>query len=720
MNMKQVVVDNQSGAVAVNEVPLPVINGRGIVVQSLYSVISSGTELSMIRSSRAGKLERLKKMMPEDGLAAYFRRKIQSGTLFQSTASVARSIQRGNQGPGGRYLPLGYSLSGIVQAVDGNVAGVSVGDKVACGGARHADRNYVPLNLFTRIPEAVDPRESAFTTIGCIALQGVRRARLAHGETVAVIGQGLIGQLVTQLVKINGGAVIATDISRRKLGMSLRMGADLCINSAECDPVQEILNYTGWQGVDAAIICAASATSAPLRQALAMVRDKGRIVLVGAVKIEMPRDPLYTKELDFFISRSYGPGRYDPVYEQKGFDYPLDQVRWTENRNMEEINRLLAEKRLNVRDLITHEFAVSDAAKAYETIAREPDAALGILLRYDPDDAGTADAPKVYPAPVPASREEKRIRTAIIGCGSFARKYHLPNIRKIPALRLEAIVTATGLSARQIAETYTIPSCTTDYRALLSRQDIDAVVISTRHHLHATMAQEALAAGKHVFLEKPMALNKDELRTLTSAIQESSALFTVGFNRRFSPLSAEIKKALVHRKRPMIINYRVANTLQPETSWVHDPEEGGGAILGECCHFFDLVHWFVGVEPVSLFAEGGNTAHPGGRLYDTALITLRFADDSVATITFIDQGQDGFPKERIELFSDAGVMVLNPSTIKAPASSGTNAAAAWNRGSSITSMISLLNSDIPRKNRHDTIKKTDITCAYTSFASSRL
>jgi len=381
--MKQVFLDKITGKIETEDIPLPVLSGKGCVVNTQYSVISSGTETSLILKCREGKISKIKRMMPEDGILSYLKRKIKSRSLIKSAKSIASSLNQESQGVSGNLVPLGYSNAGIIIENDPKISDINIDDKVACGGIRHAEFNYVPSNLFTKVPENVDLKEASFSALGCIAMQGVRRADVKIGETIAIIGQGLIGQLAAQLARVSGAHTIVSDLSSWKLGISKRLGAEKVVNALETNAVKEVLKFTNGLGADSVIICASSSTSRPIKEAIQMVRDKGKIVLVGDVKIEIPREPFYEKELDFLISRSYGPGRYDQLYEQKGLDYPLDQVRWTENRNMEEFIRLLSEGKLNVKDLITHEFDISNAQEAYDTIINNPNTTLGVLLKFD-------------------------------------------------------------------------------------------------------------------------------------------------------------------------------------------------------------------------------------------------------------------------------------------------------------------------------------------------
>lgn len=653
--MKQVLL--QKGEIIVDDVPPPVISGNGILVRTCHSVISSGTELAALLRARETRWERLRRMIPEDGMVSYLKRKIRSGTLIKSSQSVMTSLQTDAGTTGGTAL--GYSSSGVVIGKDSRIDSVALNDAVTCGGTRHAGVNYVPRNLFAKLPQGVDLKDAAFATLGCIAMQGVRRARVRVGDIVVVIGQGIIGQLTARLVSAAGAYPIVTDFLQWRLDIAKNAGAYQAVNAAAQNAVHTILGLTAGRGADAVIVCASSTSSKPLRDAIAMSRDKGRIVLVGDVKIDFPRGMFYEKELDFLISRSYGPGRYDPLYEEKGLDYPYDQVPWTEQRNMQEFIRLLSTGAVSVRDLISCEFDIARAADAYERMLSNPDQTMAVLLNYDGDTKKDTGGNSVMLNPFSQPDRQGTIRTAVIGCGNFAAKYHLPTLNGIKEYSVAAVVDVVGTKAKQMARRYGARLCSADYRDAINDPAVDLVVITTRHNLHVPIAIDAMKAGKHVLVEKPMAMNPSELKSLISVVSSSPQTFMIGFNRRFSPLTKEAKTLLGGRTSPVVIHYRVANTFAPATSWVHDPQEGGGTIIGECCHFFDLLYWLVGHEPVRIFAEGGTLTHPGKDIYDNTVISIKFQDGSIATITFTDMGNENFPKERIEIFSGDRTIVID-------------------------------------------------------------
>lgn len=654
--MKQVFLKDKN--IIVDDVPPPVLMGNGIVVKTRYSVISTGTELAAVMRSREGRYARIKRMLPSDGIIPYLKRTLQSGTLLQSASGVAASLQKDSAGGGGG-MTLGYSSSGIVIARDERLTDIKTGDTVTCGGARHAGVNYVPKHLFAKLLPEVPLKDAAFATLGCIAMQGVRRACVTTGEIVAVIGQGVIGQLTARLVLAAGAYPIVTDLGEWRLDLAHAAGAWKAINASRENAVRRVLEFTGGIGADTVIICASGGTSRPIRDAIAMVRDKGRIVLVGDVKIDFPREIFYEKELDFMISRSYGPGRYDPVYEEKGLDYPYDLVPWTEQRNMAEFIRLLSVGKIKVADLISSEFNVTEAPSAYERMLLYPERTMAVVLAYDDTETRITEGSRIM---MPASNDisqSGKIRAAVIGCGNFALKYHLPTLQRISGYSIAAVVDAVGAKAKETAQRYGARYCTSDYREVINDPAIDLTVITTRHDLHVPIAIGALKAGKHVLVEKPMAMNEKELTTLLDVVTKSKTTFMIGFNRRFSPLSREAKRMLQGHNAPIVMNYRVANTFAPAASWIHDPVEGGGTIIGECCHFFDLLYWFIEKEPVRIFAEGGALSHPGKDIYDNTVISIKFSDGSIGNITFTDLGSEGFPKERIEIFSGNQTIVID-------------------------------------------------------------
>ena len=636
--MKQVLLDLQSGSIQVEDVPVPAVK-RGVVVRNAYSLISAGTESSLINLAGQSLIGKAK-ARPDD---------------------VKKVIQKiGTDGPLPAYRqamsrlskpePLGYSCAGTV--VKTGTDDFEVGDRVACAGAGyavHAEYVSVPKNLCVKVPDGVGFREAAFTTVGSIAMHGVRNARVTVGESVAVIGLGLIGLLVVQVLKAAGCRVIGIDIDREKLSLATSLGADVVSNY---DGLTGRMKAFSPFGADAVIITAATRSSAPIEAAGRLVRDQGRVVVVGNVGMNVPRDIFYEKEAEVLVSRSYGPGRYDRNYEERGIDYPI-YVRWTERRNMEAFLELVRQKRIDLDPLITHTFALDDAPEAYNLINTGKERYIGVLLQYSPNGTGASGTV----THLPGSGKRKRsagIRTiGCIGAGVHALSSLYPHLPGLP-VNLAGLATATGLSAHSVAKKYGFSYCTTDYQKILDDPDVDAVMIATRNDLHAPMAIDALHAGKDVFVEKPLATDIDGLRKVVEAWNESGQRLMVGFNRRYSPLAQRMKEFFGNRSTPVVLHYRVNAGQIPPDHWVHDDEQGGGMLISECCHFIDFMQFITGARPIQVYARA---IEPTGTLqkYDNFQATLTFDDGSLGTVTYTTLGDPSYPKETVEVFCDNAV-----------------------------------------------------------------
>jgi len=538
-----------------------------------------------------------------------------------------------------------------------NITDIAIGNRVACAGvgyASHAEVISVPRNLVCKIPGNVDFDGAAFTTIGAIAMQGARRAQVQFGDNVVVIGLGLLGQIASQILKAAGAHVIGIDIMNGRVELAKELGADICFAGGK-DAVDKVLKYTDGVGVDSVIIYAATSSSEPVKQAMQMVRKKGRVVVVGAVGMELDRSPFYEKELDFLISCSYGPGRYDPLYEEKGVDYPIGYVRWTENRNMQEFLNMLSEKKVNVKRLIDQTFSIEEAANAYETLNTEK-RPIGVLFRYR-ELTKKEILHKIQLKP--SAIKTDKINVAVVGAGGFAQAYHLPNLKKIPFYNIKATVTRTGSNAKKIAEEYNAEYCTTDYKEVLKDENIDMIVIATRHNLHAPIIIEAANAGKHIFVEKPIAMNYEDCKKIYDAVVENDVNLTMGFNRRFAPLAQKAKRIVERRKNPLMITYRINSAGMKKEHWINDPVEGGGAIIGEGCHFFDFCNWIVGCNPMQIYAEMISSNDESIVDANNVISTIRYEDGSVASVSYTTIGDESFSKERIEIFVDGGVIVID-------------------------------------------------------------
>lgn len=652
--MKQVV--NRGGAVRVEEIPAPQVEAGYVLVEVAYSLISTGTEVSIVAETRKSLLTQ----------AVEQPQKIRKAVDHLKSQGLQKTVEKIRQKVDAA-APLGYSCSGRVLQVGQGVAEIAVGDRVACAGAgqaNHAEYVLVPQNLVVKVPKSCSLRDAASVTLGAIAMQGVRRCDPRLGEYVAVVGLGLLGLITTQLLKAAGCRVIGIDIDPRRTELARQFGADLVLLGNQVDVPKEVLAFTESQGSDAVIITAASSSDSIVQQAMEMTRKKGRVVVVGAVGLGLQRSPFYEKEIDFLISTSYGPGRYDQNYEHRGLDYPYAYVRWTENRNMQEYLRLIAGGSLQVGPLFEQEYPVHEAVKAYEALLGAQERPLGVLLSYPEFQEGKAS--RVY-SPVVAlhqsTKSKDKIGAALVGAGSFARAVHLPNLRRLAEkYELRTVVDANGMSAKTAAEQYGAARAATSFEEVLNDEAVDLVMICTRHHLHARLALQALRAGKHVFVEKPLALTQAELCEIEQFyVQEQASplpLLLTGFNRRFSPYLKKMRAAADQRQDPLVLNYRLNAGYIPLDSWVHG-EEGGGRNLGEACHIYDLFTCLTGSEAVRVETQ---TLKPGRAFYsprDNFVTTISFSDGSVASLTYTALGSPAFPKEQFEMYCGGKVFALD-------------------------------------------------------------
>lgn len=651
--MKQVIQNLKDGKLKVEEVPVPALRSSGVLVKNVCSLVSAGTERMLTELAKRSLIGKAKE---RPDLVRQVIDKIRTDGLITTTQKVLNRLDV--------PIPLGYSSSGIVVAVGNEVKEeFKIGDRVACGGsgyANHADYVFIPKNLCVKVPEGVDFESAAFTTLGAIALQGVRQADIRIGEVVAVIGLGLIGQLTAQILKASGCKVIGLDINPEREKLATKLGVDSgCHDIFNFKKQTEL--FSKGNGVDAVIITASTKSSGPVRLAGEVVRMRGRVVIVGDVRIDIPRKLYYEKELDVRLSMSYGPGRYDPLYEEGGIDYPLPYVRWTEKRNMEAFLDLIKERNLDVESLITHRFSIEDAKGAYEIISGEKkEPYLAILLNYN-NESESVDREKLFlkksiNSPVLVS-DPKCI--GFIGAGDFANGILLPILRNIGDLRLKGIATATGMTSRHAAERFGFEYCTSNYKEIINDPEIGCVFIATRHDLHAKIASEALEGRKSVFLEKPLALNEEELREVIESKERSQGSLMVGFNRRFSSFSKEARALLANRINPLIVNYRVNAGFIPKNHWSQDIKEGGGRIIGEICHFVDLIQFLVGSPPIRVYAEGISPRTDDVLVSDNLVICIKFEDGSIGNVTYSALGDKRISKERIEIFGDNSVLVID-------------------------------------------------------------
>ncbi|HEY5039470.1 MAG TPA: bi-domain-containing oxidoreductase, partial [bacterium] len=593
--MKQVLI--RQGKVMVEEVPAPKAEPGFALVQVSHSCISAGTELSGMKGSATPLWKKALKQPT----------KVKKAFQMMATQgfSKTKSVIQGKLVAGD---PTGYSAAGMVLEKGKVLEGFSVGDRVACAGAQyanHAEIILVPKNLIVHVPKKLDLEEASTVTLGAIALQGVRRANPTLGETFGVIGLGLLGQLTVQMLKANGCRVLGLDLDQSRVALAKSLGMDHAVDSTE-NPIEEVLRLTDGIGLDGVLITAATASSEVVSTAFQLCRKKGRVVLVGDVGLNLNRADFYPKELDFFISTSYGPGRYDGRYEEKGLDYPISYVRWTENRNMAQYLRLLAEKKIRIKPLIQGIYPVDKAAQAYQSLSTGSPRPLIVLLSY-PQAGKKTLVTRVVPNPLAQPSSKKKIRLALVGAGGFAKGMHLPNLQALSShYHLRAVVSRSGANANATARQFGADYASTDFGEVLKDKETDAVLIATRHHLHGDMALAALKAGKHVLVEKPLALNEKELGEIEKFYEKvgskSGPVLLTGFNRRFSKYARAIQEVVQKRTNPMILNYRMNAGYIPLDHWVHG-EEGGGRNIGEACHIYDLFTFLTGSKVTQVEAQ---------------------------------------------------------------------------------------------------------------------
>ena len=645
--MKQVLV--KGGKVSIEEVPPPAIAPGMALVRVSHSLISSGTESGFV--SEGGTAGYVLKKARDPLNVEKVKRKLATVGV-KGTIDVIRNKLFEFQAPG-------YSSAGVIVECGEEVPGFRVGDRVACAGvgyASHSEYNAVPHQLLTPIPGNVGFDEAAFVALGAIAMQGVRRVTPTFGETALVVGLGLVGQLAAQLVRIAGCRVIGCDPVASKRELAASLGAHATCAPAELPGM--VHEWTAGYGADAAIICAASKGSEVTNQALDLCRQKGRISVVGAVGMQLQREAMYLKELDFFLSCSYGPGRYNANYEEKGLDYPIGYVRWTEGRNMAEFLRLLDEKQVRLEPLISVVRPVDQAQEAYDAVLGAGSETISALISYGEETEAPAEAPKRSLA-LRTTSKGSGIGVAVIGAGGMARGFHLPSLAKLPGCRVEAIADANPSTAKQYAERFGARYCTTDYREVLADDAVEAVVITTRHNLHTEMALAAAEAGKHIFVEKPLALTVPDAEAICEAVERNGVLLTIGFNRRFAPHAQLAKTAFDKLAAPKMVLYRCNAGPLPMGHWAIDPVEGGGRIRGEAVHLYDFCSWMIGTDPVSIRADRVDSSTSDVIAEDNVTALLRYADGSLATIVYCSTGHTAIPKERIELFGGSGAIVID-------------------------------------------------------------
>ena len=704
--MKQILQSFKTGEMWLAEVPAPLCKGKGAVVRTCASFVSAGTERMLAEFAKKGIIGKALQM-PDQVKKVI--RKMKTEGFFATLEKVQAKLDQ--------PIPLGYSSAGVVVEA-GRDCGLSVGDRVACGGAgfaNHAEFNYVPKNLMVKIPDGVSFEDASCATVGSIALQGVRQCEVNLGETVAVIGLGLMGILAVQMLKASGCRVIGFDPNPSRCKLAADLGCDRAVSD---NFVGECMAFSGGYGVDAVLITAATHSDEPVTVAAEICRKKGRVVATGLVGMNLPRDQYYKKEVDFRLSCSYGPGRYDPVYEEQGVDYPFGYVRWTEQRNMAAFLQLVAEGKVTPSKLVTHRFKFDDALEAYQVllgVKKEP--YLGIVLEYGESggdvltqrrrDAECAELKRrVDLESVASALKSDDVGVSFIGCGNFAKAVLLPTLKKLKGACFRGVSTATGMSATDTAKKYGFAFAATDQNEVLKDADTHLVMVTTRHDMHASQITAALEAGKYVFSEKPLCINEQQLEELilnaeaqrrrekgddfnhketkrcfeaeglpqtpenisrnssTSLRLCDSALKTlsrvmIGFNRRFSPHAKLLKEYFAKRTLPLVMHYRVNAGAIPKDVWLQDPEVGGGRMIGEGCHFIDFMSYVCGSQVTKVQAMCIKTANGAETPEDSIIVNLQFADGSVGTLEYVALGDTTLPKEFCEIHGEGSTAVMD-------------------------------------------------------------
>ena len=644
--MLQLTQKLKNGDMQVLEVPLPQVTPVSLLVRNHFSLISAGTEGSTVKTARTGFIGKAKER-PQQVKQVIDTLRAQG--ITQTYRAVMKKLDA--------YSPLGYSTAGEVIGIGEDVTTYTVGDLVACGGltAAHAEVVSVPANLCVRLRSSADLRQAAYNTLGAIAMQGVRQADLRIGESCAIIGMGLLGQLTALILRAGGIRVVAVNIDPGVVKTAGERCAELALCRDDVGISGKIAHFTDGLGCDAVIVTAATGSLDPVNFAGEISRKRGTVVIVGAVPTGFERDPhYYRKELQLRMSCSYGPGRYDPSYEDKGIDYPAAYVRWTENRNMQAFQELIASGRIDVSYLTTHVFDFDVAPAAYDLLMEKSEAYLGILLQYNIDRTISAAH---FPVKPPATcAGSGKVAIGFIGAGSYAQSHLIPNIPLGEDVFFRGVMTATPTGARSVSDRYGFQFCTGSASDIIADEQINTIFIASRHDSHADYVLQALKAGKHVFVEKPLCLCEDELTKIAETWRglEKTPHLMVGFNRRFAPLAKQLKTEL--GAGPLAMTYRVNAGAIPSASWIQDPKVGGGRIVGEVCHFIDFLTFLNGSLPVSLHATAMN-ASPN--LHDTITISLGFENGSIGSIDYFANGDKGLGKERVEVFGHGAVAILD-------------------------------------------------------------
>ena len=644
--MKQVIQNYSTGRLELAEVPVPVCSADTVLVKNAASLVSIGTERSVIELAKKSLLGKAKAR--PDLVKRFIDKAKKEGYIKTFQEALGRLDNA---------TPLGYSSAGVVIEVGANIHKYSPGDRVACigaGYASHAEYITVPENLCCKIPDCMTLEEASFGMLGIIALHGVRSAKLTFGASVAVVGLGILGLLTIQILKAYGCLVIGTDLDEAKLQLAKNIGIEHILESGD-KFVDAVKSQTDGFGCDAVIITAATKSDAPVNTAVEIAKQGARVVVVGVADIHPNRNEMWHKEIEVIVSKAGGPGVLDPIYENKGIDYPYGQVRWTQNRNLQEFLRLIAKNKVDVKSLISHKFPIEQAESAYQNVLNKTNGPyVGILLQYPSEDTEPLLQKSRSVKLENSITGNKALSTVgVIGAGLFGKAVLLPALKSVSNINLDTLATSSGANSYHVAKKYGFQECTTDYKEILSSNKIDFVLILTPHDLHAKMVIEALNAGKNVFVEKPLAVNESELFEIISARGKSAQpVLMVGYNRRFSPHSTKALQLLKNRKDPVVINYRVNSGYVPSDHWVHSQEQGGSRVIGEICHFIDLMQYLISAEPKKVYAERVSGNNKTILNSDNLAITFKFTDGSVGNIVYSASGDRAYSRENVEIFFD--------------------------------------------------------------------
>lgn len=644
--MKQLVQNFKSGAVYLEDVPIPGLKEGCLLVRNIASLVSIGTEGGTFR---LGKMNLLGKARARPEQVKKVLQALRSEGILATINAVNRTLDL--------PVPFGYSSAGIVESASDGAQDIPEGTRVACGGsgkANHADYVVVPRNLCVPIPDDVSFSSAAFTTVGAIAIQSVHISEVRLGENVVVVGLGLIGLLIVQILKASGCHVLGIDLNPDRVAWVEKQGICPALARNSGNHLDRVLQFSGGYGADAVIIAASGKNNDPVVLAGEIARHKGKVVVVGRTEMHAPRETYLFKELELKTSYAYGPGAGDKTYEQDGYDYPIGYVRWTENRNMQLFVKLLEEKRVDTDSLITHVLPFDKAPSAFDLINHPKDQVIGVLFEYG-NKAGKEEVSSGDHAgfiPPNSKLSVDKIKVGIIGAGSFATNVMVPLLAKRKDIQLQFIASASGLNAAALAKKYSIPHYTSKASEIIEASNTDCIFVLTRHGTHASLAEQALLAHKHVFVEKPLALTEESVKRVIHAQSISGKILMVGFNRRFSPLASRFKNFFYGRCQPMMLEFRGNVGYRPPEHWLHDPVDGGGIILGEACHYIDFCRWLVDSEITGVGATCIGSSHTSIIPEDNVAITLHFRDSSLATILYLSNGARGFNRERCEIHAE--------------------------------------------------------------------